>query len=138
MTEQSFAAYFDGACGPHNPGGTASFGAVIFENGEPVWKCSEIYVPEQGHERDTSNNIAEYAGFNAVLEWFADQNLFDADIIKCLAIGRSRRASVCQWPTRLVSWSPNSRTSEVNGFHVRKTALLTSYPRMRLSVLVSG
>jgi ribonuclease HI len=79
VVENSFVAYFDGACEPTNPGGVASFGAVIFHNGEPVWKCSEIYVPEGGVE--TSNNIAEYAAFLAVLEWFANQNLFDADIL---------------------------------------------------------
>ena len=75
MVDNSYVSYSDGACEPTNPGGTASYGAVIFHNGEPVWKCSEIYVPERGHERDTSNNIAEYAGFLNVLEWFADQNL---------------------------------------------------------------
>ena len=81
MVDNSYVAYFDGACEPTNPGGTASFGAVILHNGEPVWKCSEIYVPELGHEQDTSNNVAEYAAFIAVLEWFADRNLFGADIL---------------------------------------------------------
>lgn len=81
MVDNSYVAYFDGACEPYNPGGTASYGAVVFHNSEPVWKCSEIYTPELGHERDTSNNIAEYAAFIALLEWFADQNLFDADIL---------------------------------------------------------
>ena len=81
MVDNSYVAYFDGACEPYNPGGTASYGAVVLHNGEPLWTCSEIYVPEEGHERDTSNNIAEYAAFIAVLEWFADRNLYDADIL---------------------------------------------------------
>jgi ribonuclease HI len=77
--ENSYTAYFDGACEPVNPRGTASYGAVVLQNGEPVWKCSTIYIPEGGVE--TSNNVAEYAGLIAVLEWFADRNLFDANII---------------------------------------------------------
>ncbi len=42
---------------------------------------AELYVAEQGHEGETSNITAEYAAFLAVLEWFADQNLYDADIL---------------------------------------------------------
>lgn len=79
MVDNSYVAYFDGACEPVNPGGTASFGAVVFHNGEPVWKRSDIYIPDGGIE--TSNNMAEYAGLIAVLEWLADQNLFAAEIM---------------------------------------------------------
>src|SRR5438477_1753300 len=75
-----YTAYFDGACEPINPGGTASYGAVIFRDGKRIWECSEIYKPEPGHQRETSNNVAEYAALIAVLEWFADHELFDAEI----------------------------------------------------------
>jgi ribonuclease HI len=70
-------AYFDGACEPINPGGTASYGAVIYEDDEKVWECSEIY----GTGKLMSNNVAEYAALIAVLEWFADHELLDAEII---------------------------------------------------------
>lgn len=63
-------AYFDGACEPVNPGGTASYGAVIYNDGTKVWECSEIYKPEIPLE--TSNNIAEYLGIIAVLHEFID------------------------------------------------------------------
>ena len=76
-----FIAYFDGACEPINPGGTATYGAVILQGGEPIWMCSEVYRPEPGHENETSNNLAEYSGLIAVLEWFAERGLFDAEII---------------------------------------------------------
>jgi ribonuclease HI len=79
VVDNSYVAYFDGACEPKNPGGTASYGAVIFKNGELLWECSEIYVPEKRHE--TSNNVAEYAALVAVLTWLADHNLFNAEII---------------------------------------------------------
>jgi ribonuclease HI len=75
-----YIAYFDGACEPTNPGGTASYGALIFHAGEIIWECSEIYVCKPGHEKKTSNNVAEYAGLIAVLEWLADQGLCDAEI----------------------------------------------------------
>ena len=76
-----YAAYFDGACEPVNPGGIATYGAVIFHDRDRVWACSEVYYPEPGRERQTSNNIAEYSGFLAVLRWFIDQRLTDAEIM---------------------------------------------------------
>jgi ribonuclease HI len=74
---KTYIAYFDGACEPVNPGGTASYGAAIYENQQLVWKCSQIY----GRGEHTSNNVAEYAALIAVLEWFADHELLDAEII---------------------------------------------------------
>lgn len=62
-------AWFDGCCEPVNPGGTASYGAVVFVDGKRVWDCSEIFFPEKGKERETSNNVAEYSGFLAILIW---------------------------------------------------------------------
>lgn len=76
----TYTAFFDGACEPVNPGGVASYGAIIYANGDGVWSCSELYVPEKGHERETSNNVAEYSGLLAVLDWFTAQKLYDADI----------------------------------------------------------
>ena len=73
----TYIAYFDGACEPVNPGGTASYGAVIYEDDEKIWECSEIY----GQGKLMSNNVAEYAGFIAVLEWFIEQELCDAEIV---------------------------------------------------------
>jgi len=73
----TYIAYFDGACEPVNPGGTASYGAVIYENDEKIWECAEVY----GQGKLMSNNVAEYAGFIAVLEWFIEQELCDAEIV---------------------------------------------------------
>jgi len=70
-------AYFDGACEPINPGGTASYGAVIYEDDEKVWECSEIY----GTGKLMSNNVAEYAALIAVLEWFIEHDLCALEII---------------------------------------------------------
>src|SRR3990167_9603743 len=64
-----FKAYFDGCCEPVNPGGVASFGAVIFAGDNRIWDCSRIFYPKKGRERETSNNVAEYSGFIAILEF---------------------------------------------------------------------
>ena len=61
-------AYFDGCCEPVNPGGTASYGAVIFKGAKRIWECSEVFYPTLGKEKETSNNVAEYCGFIAILE----------------------------------------------------------------------
>jgi ribonuclease HI len=66
-------AYFDGCCEPVNPGGTASFGAVIFKSAAQVWSCSRLFYPKAGRERETSNNVAEYSGFIAILEYCLEQ-----------------------------------------------------------------
>ncbi len=65
-------AYFDGCCEPVNPGGTAAYGAVIFINGVKVWQGSQIFLPASGQ---TSNNIAEYSGFKAILEYLLTNGL---------------------------------------------------------------
>ena len=38
FTNPVYKAYFDGSCGPRNPGGTAAYGAVIFRQQERIWK----------------------------------------------------------------------------------------------------
>lgn len=68
-------AYFDGCCEPINPGGTASYGAVIFVGKNRVWECSEIFFPATGKEKDTSNNVAEYCGFISILEYLLENKL---------------------------------------------------------------
>ena len=67
--------YFDGCCEPTNPGGTAAFGAVIFKDGERIWDCSRIFRPIPGREKETSNNVAEYSGFIAILEYLIEHGL---------------------------------------------------------------
>lgn len=75
-----YRAYFDGACEPVNPGGTASFGAVIFHEDQRIWEASEIFKPGDTRVAGTSNNVAEYAGFNAILDYFLNERLNHAVI----------------------------------------------------------
>ena len=70
VTNPLYKAYFDGSCGPRNPGGTAAYGAIIFRHKKRIWEHSEVYRPPPGKERETSNNLAEYLGLIALLEHF--------------------------------------------------------------------
>ena len=70
--------YSDGACEPKNPGGFASYGVFIRVRHGAKWEElmseSKIFVPQKGHEHETSNNVAEYSGFLRALEWLIEQS----------------------------------------------------------------
>lgn len=73
-------AWFDGCCEPVNPGGIASFGAIIFNEEQKIWECSQIFYPQKGKEKETSNNVAEYSGFLAILEYLLENKLEKQEI----------------------------------------------------------
>lgn len=75
MPKKKIVCYFDGCCEPVNPGGTASYGAVVFIDGVRTWDCSEIFYPQKGKEKETSNNVAEYSGFLAILNYLSANSL---------------------------------------------------------------
>jgi ribonuclease HI len=81
QTNIRFKAYFDGACSPTNPGGTAAFGAYVIEGKERIWQCSEVYKPPVGREKETTNNIAEYLGVISVLDFFINSDLIHERIL---------------------------------------------------------
>lgn len=62
----NYYCYFDGSCGPTNPGGKMGAGVMISnEDGDIVHEYSKAYHP---HETNT-NNVAEYLAFIEVLQW---------------------------------------------------------------------
>lgn len=71
--------WFDGACEPINPGGTASYGAFLIKDGTNIW--SESKLVEKGLCSETTNNVAEYAGLIAILEYLIDKELTAEAII---------------------------------------------------------
>lgn len=73
-------AYFDGCCEPINPGGTAAYGAVVLIDGVKIWEDSRVFYPSDGR---TSNNIAEYSGFKAILEYLLSKGLNKQPIKIC-------------------------------------------------------
>ena len=72
--------YFDGCCEPVNPGGTAAYGVAIYNDFQRIWEESRVFVPKAGRERETSNNVAEYSGFIAALDWLLKEKLENESI----------------------------------------------------------
>ena len=65
-----YLAWFDGACEPVNPGGTASFGVVIKgEDGTVLLRDHGVL----GKGKDMTNNVAEYGGVLHVLKYLASR-----------------------------------------------------------------
>lgn len=60
--------YFDGSCEPVNPGGTAAWGYVVYENGTEVHSDYGIIGSGPG----MTNNVAEYKGLIESLKWVND------------------------------------------------------------------
>jgi ribonuclease HI len=74
-----FIAFFDGCCEPINPGGTMGFGAIVTVNGNIIWQARGVSQPDDEHGQ-TSNNLAEYAGLLALLDYFIEAGLADTEI----------------------------------------------------------
>jgi ribonuclease HI len=69
--EQGILAWFDRACAPVNPGGTASFGVIIKgEDGTVLLREHGVL----GKGKAMSNNVAEYAGVRHVLRYLASRS----------------------------------------------------------------
>jgi ribonuclease HI len=70
-----YTLYFDGACGPKNPGGTAAYGYVLSHFGTIVDRSHAVV----GTGPEMSNNVAEYAGlFNGLLGFYCQ--VFDPNM----------------------------------------------------------
>ena len=71
--------FFDGACGPQNPGGKCGGGAAIYYDDELVVEIAESYVPK--NPKDTSNNVGEYWGLIKALEYLLVQGKAQDEIM---------------------------------------------------------
>lgn len=58
--------WIDGACEPINPGGTASYGLVVKRNSHYIFRKAGVV----GSGKEMSNNVGEYSGLIAFLEWY--------------------------------------------------------------------
>ena len=66
IEDNEYNAWFDGACGPVNPGGTATYGVMIKDQDGTVLVWEHGFV---GEGSAMSNNLAEYAGVLHVLKY---------------------------------------------------------------------
>ena len=74
---QLIEAYFDGVCEPRNPGGHGAYGYLVKLNGK-VLVGEGAYV---GYGPTISNNVAEYSGFCAALEYILANELYPEAVI---------------------------------------------------------
>ena len=65
--------WFDGACEPMNPGGHSSYGVVIIEGKETLLRESGYFC----YGKYSSNNVAEYMGFNRGLSFLIERGRND-------------------------------------------------------------
>jgi ribonuclease HI len=59
---------FDGLCEPKNPGGIATYGVVITQNGKKIFEDGGI-ADAKPWTLEASNNVAEYSALIRGLEW---------------------------------------------------------------------
>ncbi len=62
----SIVVHFDGLCEP-NPGGVATFGFVVEQDGRRIHSDAGMACPPNSPE--ATNNVAEYTGLLRALEW---------------------------------------------------------------------
>lgn len=70
------SAYFYGGCIP-NPGGTAIYQGVIFNNNEKIWEFNESIKNEK---IATSIHVADYCGFLTILKYLYENGYFKEKI----------------------------------------------------------
>ena len=70
--------YFDGLCRPKNPGGVATYGYVIYKDGEKVKSGFGVV----GSGAGMTNNVAEYSALKCAAEWVSRNGGDDEIVIK--------------------------------------------------------
>ena len=76
-----YVCYFDGACGPINPGGNIGTGAIILKGDDPIYENSGYVDAQDFDYMGTSNNIAEYMALIDVLKKLIDLGLTSKKIL---------------------------------------------------------
>lgn len=71
MKVRSINVFFDGSCGPKNPGGAIGAGAYITVDGAIVHEISHAEPPDDGY----SNNYAEYLALKLAMEWLLENGM---------------------------------------------------------------
>jgi ribonuclease HI len=76
--DNMITVYFDGLCYPRNPCGVAAYGYLIYRNGELIHKG----FGAAGEGAGMTNNVAEYEGLKAAVQWLKDQGISERIAIK--------------------------------------------------------
>ena len=70
--------YFDGLCRPKNPGGVATYGYVVYQDGKKVKSGNGVI----GSGAGMTNNVAEYSALKRAAEWVSQNGGDDEIVIK--------------------------------------------------------
>jgi len=70
--------YFDGLCRPKNPGGVATYGYLIYQDGKKVKTGYGVI----GSGAGMTNNVAEYTALKQAAEWVSQNNPDKEIVIK--------------------------------------------------------
>ena len=96
--------YFDGACEPINPGGTASYGHLVKKDGRIITQGSKII----GSGAEMTNNVAEYTGLIEAVKAVSNLNIKekvricgDSNIV-CNTIAKK-----WGWNKKKTAWNPH-------------------------------
>ena len=117
--------YFDGACEPFNPGGTASYGWIIKENDKILAQDGKII----GQGKGMTNNVGEYTGLIKALEALERLNIktkkieiFGDSSLVCNMVGK-----IWGWNKKKTKWVPHKSASHLKPLLDRVLELLASY-----------
>lgn len=120
--------YIDGCCAPENPGGTASYGVVVFKFEEPppshrgdkVWESYGIV----GSGSEMSNNVAEYCGLIAFLKWY-------------LQTGELSSVGILDYESATIYSDSKLLANQMNGYFRVRAGLYVPYYREVMDILLA-
>lgn len=117
--------YFDGACEPFNPGGTASYGWIIKEKGKILAQEGEII----GSGEEMTNNVGEYTGLIKALEALQRLNIkkgkieiFGDSNLVCNMVAKK-----WGWNKKKTKWIPHKNMPHLKKLFDRTLDLLAIY-----------
>jgi ribonuclease HI len=107
--EDATILHFDGSCYPRNPGGAACYGFLVTRGGEVLGRGTGVAAPPGPL---ATNNVAEYGGIVAGLEWLIAHGHAQDDIVirgdSQLILGQLKGDARVKEP-KLQPWSQRAR-----------------------------
>jgi len=130
--------YFDGACEPINPGGTAAYGFIILREsvegngGFEVNKLTELYRESKivAEGPGTSNNVAEYSGLLNALRWL-QKNKLTPESIHCYGDSKLVVYQMGQDPGTGRQWKIKKGLYKPAAFRCKE--IVKEFPRIKFS-----
>lgn len=72
--------YYDGLCEPYNPRGVATYGFVVFRNGEKIGEGKGLAAAKPWTD-EASNNVAEYSAMINAFKWLLEHGYEGAEVL---------------------------------------------------------